>query len=429
MKVAFYTLGCKVNQYETEQMREQFAAYGYEEGSFDQACDVYVINTCTVTTTSDQKSRQMIRRARRTNPAAIVAATGCFVQASHGTGPSLEQADIVTGTDRHIMLVDLVEEYRATHTRLVRVGDAAKQTTVEQGGLTGFRGHTRANLKIQDGCQNYCTYCIIPFVRGPVRSKAPADITQEAAALFANGYKEIVLTGIHITSYGKDTGVALIEALQAANRPAGDLRLRLGSLEPSVLTKDFLTTYARLERFCPHFHLSLQSGCDRTLRRMNRHYTAAQFADAVALARELVPGIELTCDIIAGFPGETEEDFQESLRFVQQIGFLHCHIFGYSARPGTAAAKMPDPIPAAEIRRRCEALAAVAAQSRRQRLTTHLGERTQILIEQEVAPGIYEGLSPHNLPVRVQGNFSKGQSVTVTICNIGTDWCEAEPTT
>lgn len=427
MKVAFYTLGCKVNQYETEQMREQFSAHGYEEGSFDQICDVYVINTCTVTSTSDQKSRQMIRRARRTNPSAIVAATGCFTQAARGIGPGLEQADIVTGTDRNTPMVELVETYLATHTRLIRVGNVAEQTRVELSKLSGFAGHTRANLKIQDGCQNYCAYCIIPFVRGPVRSKAPADIAQEASALCANGYREIVLTGIHITSYGKDTGIPLIEALRAANSPAGSLRLRLGSLEPSVLTRDFLSFYEGLERFCPHFHLSLQSGCDGTLRRMNRHYTAAQFADAVALARELVPGIEFTCDVIAGFPGETKEDFQQSLRFVEQIGFLHCHIFGYSSRPGTAAANMPGQVPAPEIRRRCEALAAVATQSRRKRLAAHLGEHTEILIEQEIEPGVWEGLSPHNLPVRVKGSFSKGQPVATEIYELGTDWCNAEP--
>ena len=346
MKVAFHTLGCKVNQYDSQAMLELFERAGYEAGDFDDVCDVYVINTCTVTGTGDKKSLQAVRRAQRLNPGAEIVICGCLAQRD---GEALLQstgARLVLGTARRGEVVELLEKAVREDTRLCAVTDV-RRAAFEPLLITRHEGRTRATLKIQEGCDRFCAYCIIPYVRGGIRSRAVSDVYEEAARLSAAGYREIVLTGIHLTSYGRDLrdGTDLLGVVRAVHELPGVERIRLGSLEPVIATEAFARALGALPKVCPQFHLALQSGCDSVLRRMRRRYDTAAFRESAAALRAVFPDCALTTDVMSGFPGETETEHRQSLDFCREMAFSRMHVFPYSERAGTPAAEMDGAVP------------------------------------------------------------------------------------
>ena len=340
MRAAFYTLGCKVNQYESQAMEELFRRRGYEIVPPSQEAELYIVNSCTVTSSGDKKTRQIVRRLRREHPLAVVALTGCLPQTDPRAAEELPEADLVLGTRERRTVVEAVEEYLARRQRLVRVLPHEAEEPFEPLEALGDDGHTRAFLKIQDGCTQFCAYCIIPFARGPLRSRELAALREEIAGLAAAGYREVVLTGINLSLYGRELGLRLPDAVEATASVPGIDRVRIGSLEPELLTDEDIARLAAVPQLCGQFHLSLQSGCDATLARMNRHYTAARYREIAGALREKFPGCAITTDVITGFPGETPEEFAETCRFVREMGFAMVHIFPYSVRPGTPAAGM-----------------------------------------------------------------------------------------
>jgi len=365
---AFLTLGCKVNSYETEAIRGMFEAAGYEIVDFKELADVYVVNTCTVTNIADRKSRQMLHQARKRNPEAIIAAVGCYVQAKEEELLNDSSVDLVIGNNRKSEIVRLVEKYISDKNSYNMVVDIDEEKEYEDLHIISTMERTRAFIKIQDGCNRFCSYCIIPYVRGRVRSRDEEDILAEINKLAGMGYKEFVLTGIHISSYGTDGKIKkednddmpLAKLIKAISVIPGVERIRLGSLEPRIITEAFVKEMAGVKQFCPHFHLSLQSGSDSVLMRMNRKYTAEEYEEKVRLIRKYFDIPAFTTDVIVGFPGETEEEFKETLDFVQRIGFSHIHVFKYSKREGTIAAKMPNQIPEAIKQQRSNELISVA---------------------------------------------------------------------
>ena len=343
--VAFCTLGCKVNQYETDAMEELFQKSGYAIRDFHEAADVYVINTCTVTNMADRKSRQMLHRARKKNPDAVIVAAGCYVQASAETIEADTAMDLIVGNNRKGQIVDMVEEFMERHNRAVNLIDINHTSDYETLGITRVSEHTRAYIKIQDGCNQFCSYCIIPYARGRVRSRKAEEIIAEVSGLAAAGYKEIVLTGIHISSYGTDFGnIGLADLVERLAAVKGIERIRFGSLEPGIVTEEFVRRLTRIPQICPHFHLSLQSGCGETLKRMNRHYTPEDYKQRCELLRKYFDRPAFTTDVIVGFPGETDEEFEATEKFLEEIHFAEMHVFKYSPRKGTRAAKMPDQV-------------------------------------------------------------------------------------
>ena len=357
-KVALHNLGCKVNAYETEAMQELLEKHGYEIVPFQEGADVYIINTCTVTNMADRKSRQMLHKARKMNPDSIVVACGCYVQAKKDDIP--EGIDIVVGNNKKQNIVEILENYekeknqdaqekadeqeKASET-YQEILDINHEKAYEDLHLSTAAEHTRAYIKVQDGCNQFCSYCIIPFARGRVRSRSRDSVLDEVKTLSANGYKEVVLTGIHLSSYGIDCDDNLLSLILAIHEVEGIERIRLGSLEPRIITEEFAQTIAKLPKMCPHFHLSLQSGCNATLKRMNRRYTAEEYYEKCQLLRKYFDNPALTTDVIVGFPGETEEEFAESKAFVDKVDFYETHIFKYSRREGTKAAAMKDQVP------------------------------------------------------------------------------------
>ena len=342
MRIAICTLGCKVNQYETQALERELIARGHTLVDFDGAADAYIVNTCSVTAISDKKSRQMLRRARGQNPDAVVAACGCYAQ-THADDVAALDVDVLAGTNDRTGFLDLVERAAAEKRRIVQLDDALQRRDFEVLPAGGLASRTRAMLKVEDGCVNFCTYCIIPFARGPVRSLPMDEARRQARAVAEQGYRELVVTGIEISSYGQDfrDGTSLIDLLEVVSDAAPELRLRLGSLEPRTITEAFCARAAKLPNLCPHFHLSLQSGCDATLKRMNRRYDTARYAESCALLRGCFDDPAITTDLITGFPEETEEEFAETLAFIERCAFADMHIFPYSVRPGTKAAAMP----------------------------------------------------------------------------------------
>lgn len=340
-KVAFHNLGCKVNAYETEAMQQMLQARGYEIVSFDEPADVYIINTCTVTNIADRKSRQMLHRAKKMNPQAIVVAAGCYAQAAGEKLAADGAVDIVVGNNRKKDIADILEEYVQSH-EACHLLDVAHAPEYETLSITGTAEHTRAYIKVQDGCNQFCSYCIIPYARGRIRSRALPDVLKEVGTLAKNGYQEIVLTGIHLSSYGKEKkdGIGLLQLIEAVHEVEGIRRIRLGSLEPRIITEEFAEKISALPKICQHFHLSLQSGCNETLKRMNRHYTAEEYYEKCLLLRRYFDHPALTTDVIVGFPGETEEEFAETCAFLEKVKFYETHIFKYSRRRGTKAAGM-----------------------------------------------------------------------------------------
>lgn len=399
--VAFITLGCKVNIYETEGMKRIFEEVGYEVVPPDCAADVYVINTCTVTHLSERKSRQMIRRAKRINPRAIIAAVGCYSQIAPEEALAVDGVNLVIGNNHKHEILELVEQ-AGLETKKVLVSERRELNNYEDLKVECYTGHTRAFLKIQDGCDQFCSYCIIPIARGKIRSRNPDSIIDEAKALADKGFCEIVLTGIHITSYGRDIkGATLLDIIYELGRIESIKRIRLGSLEPLYMSSDIVRKMAQTEKLCPHFHLSLQSGCDETLKRMNRKYTTAEYEEIVAIIRDTFTDAAITTDIMVGFPGETEEEFEQTCNFVNRIGFSQAHIFKFSERKGTKAADMPDQIPPFEKDRRSKILSEICEKSKEQYRAAYIGRNMDVLFEQKRGK-LWEGLTTNYIPVQVK---------------------------
>ncbi len=421
MKIAFYTLGCKVNQFETGALERLMTDRGHALVPWEEAADAYVVNTCTVTATSDKKSRQCIRGIRSKHPEAVVAVCGCMGQNNPEAAVALD-VDIVAGSDDRQGLVRLLEEAVDTRARAVAVSDAAAHTVFERLPAGEFSGRTRALLKVQDGCENFCTYCIIPHVRGPARSLPPDEAAAEAARLAAEGYREIVITGIEISSYGRDLDEPqnLGALAETVCRAAPALRVRLGSLEPRTVTEAFCRTLSQLSQVCPHFHLSLQSGCNETLRRMGRRYDTQMYAQALARLRQFFPHCAITTDLIVGFPGETAEAFARTMTFVEQCGFADMHIFPYSRRTGTPAADMPGQVTRQEKKNRTAAVAALAEQMTRAYLASCVGQEMRVLVEEQTgdtAGGHAENYMPvvcHGAPEALRGQVCKVRIVDAT---------------
>ena len=403
MRAAFFTLGCKVNQYETEVLAQRFAGAGYTVvPGHAPGCDVYVIGSCTVTAEGDRKTRQTVRRLRRENPGAVIVLTGCYPQAFPEEAAAITEADIITGARGNAALPQLVERFLQERERIVSIIPHEKGEGFEACSAADFGVRTRAFLKIQDGCDNWCSYCIIPAARGPVRSKPMPDLQKELRDLAAAGYREVVLTGINLSNYGREWGLHLSDAVLAAAEVPGIRRVRLGSIEPDLLTPREIERLAEgcRGKLCPQFHLSLQSGCDATLRRMNRHYDTAQYRAVAEAVRRHFPGAALTTDMMVGFPGETAADHEESLCFAREIGFARIHGFAYSRRPGTRADTMPDQVDPAEKKRRCAELISVAEELRRTALTAMIGKTEPVLFEQRGRLGL-TGYTPNYTPVTV----------------------------
>lgn len=395
-KVASHALGCKVNQYESEAIAELFAQKGYEIVDIDEWADIYIINTCTVTNFGDKKSRQLIRKVKRQNPEAVVAAIGCYAQTAPDEIKNIEGVNLIIGTKGRKDIVDLVESYVPEMGVVSTVGQIAKEREFEHLTISKLADRTRAYLKIQDGCSQFCSYCIIPYARGPIRSRDPEDIMDEVKVLAENGFKEIILTGIHVASYGKDLkGVTLLDVIKRVQEQEGIERIRFSSVEPNIVTEEFASELSKLDKVCDHFHLSLQSGCDATLRRMNRKYTSEEYAESVALLRKVFDHPAITTDVIVGFPGETEEEFAQTVGFLDRIQFFEMHIFKYSKRAGTRAAVMshqvPDPV---KTTRSAELLAMEKEQSKQFR-THYVGREAEVLLEETKEIGGTEYLLGH----------------------------------
>ena len=386
-KAALHNLGCKVNAYETETMQEMLEKAGYEIVPFREGADIYIINTCTVTNIADRKSRQMLHRARKMNPDAIVVAAGCYVQAQAEKEEVDPCIDIVLGNNRKKDLIAVLEEYRqkkAGGECLEEVEDISRTREYESLSLTRPGDHTRAYIKVQDGCNQFCTYCIIPYARGRVRSREIDDVIREVRALAENGYREVVLTGIHLSSYGIDFDGErhLLELIRAVHRVDGICRIRLGSLEPGIITEEFAQALAALPKMCPHFHLSLQSGCDATLKRMNRRYTSGEYEEKCRILRKYFDRPALTTDVIVGFPGETEEEFRQSMEFVDKVDFYETHIFKYSRREGTKAAVMEDQISEQVKAKRSALMISLGERKRQAYEESFIGSEVEVLVEE-----------------------------------------------
>ena len=393
-KAALHNLGCKVNAYETEAMQELLEQSGYEIVPFEEGADVYIVNTCTVTNMADRKSRQILHRARKMNPDAVVVAAGCYVQAK---AENIDDSiDIVIGNNKKQDLIQILDEYwrkkaedRQVSREILDIGHTAEYESLH---LSKTAEHTRAYIKVQDGCNQFCSYCIIPYARGRVRSRAREEVVREVETLAENGYKEVVLTGIHLSSYGIERGDNLLSLILAVHEVAGIQRIRLGSLEPRIITEEFVKTIAGLPKICPHFHLSLQSGCNATLKRMNRKYTAEEYFEKCELLRMYFSDPALTTDVIVGFPGETEEEFAQSRVFVDKVNFYETHIFKYSKRAGTKAAEMKNQVPEEIKAARSSELLALGRQKERAYEEKLIGRTVEVLIEEraEREDGIYQ---------------------------------------
>lgn len=414
--MSIYTLGCKVNQYESEAVSSLFEQNGYEVVSFDQNSDVYIINTCTVTNLSDRKSRQAIRKAKKTNPDSIVAVMGCYAQTSSEDVLKIPGVNLVIGTKDRNKILEYVDRLEAGECRINAVDNIMTSRSFEELKVNTYKERTRAYLKIQEGCSQFCSYCIIPYARGPIRSRKPQDIIDEVRELSQHGFTEIVLTGIHLASYGKDQKTTdLLDIIQKLNGIEGIQRIRLGSIEPTTITEEFVRAAADMPKLCPHYHLSLQSGCDSTLKAMNRKYTSEEYGESVALLKRYIPDVALTTDIMVGFPGETEEDFVKSLEFAEKMGFAKIHVFKYSPRKGTPAAEAANQIAPGIKETRSEQMLALSDRLEEQYLMNFMGREMEVLYEQELhdKKGYIEGLTKNYIRVAAEG----GQEITGKIVN------------
>ena len=388
-KAALHNLGCKVNAYETEAMQELLEQAGYQIVPFEEQADVYIINTCTVTNVADRKSRQMIHRARKRNPGAVIVAAGCYVQTKDTAGLDAD-IDIVIGNNKKKEIAKVLEDYfqeKGAGAKKIERVDIGHTSEYEDLTVSHTAGHTRVFLKVQDGCNQFCSYCIIPYARGRVRSRSREEVVAEVRRLAERGYKEVVLTGIHLSSYGTDIGDDLLSLILSVHQVEGICRIRLGSLEPGIITEEFARTLSECPKFCPHFHLSLQSGCDATLKRMNRRYDTAQYEEKCQILRKYFQDPALTTDVIVGFPGETEEEFEASRAFVDRINFYETHIFKYSRREGTRAAVMDGQIPDSVKTQRSALLLELGQKKQWEYEEKLLGTAREVLMEESVVIG------------------------------------------
>lgn len=425
-KVAFHTLGCKVNQYETEAMEEMFEKKRYKVVPFSDKADVYVVNTCTVTNVADKKSRQMLSKAKKNNPNAVIVAVGCYAQMAKEKLKEDASIDLVIGSNNKNKVADLVEEYLNEGNLIDIVEDIEKVSVYEDIWITNVKDKTRAYIKIQDGCNQFCSYCIIPYTRGRIRSRDEKSIVQEVLNLADKGYKEIVLTGIHIASYGKELEASgLIDLLTKVNNIKGIERIRIGSLEPTLINKEFIEKLVQLKKVCPHFHLSLQSGCDSTLKRMNRKYTTNEYFESVKLIRHYYKHPAITTDIIVGFPGETEEEFNCTLEFIKKVKFNSIHVFKYSKREGTPAAKRHDQVDPSKKNIRSNDLISLQEIIKKEVLTDLIDTKVDVLFEEQLVENgncYYTGLTDNYCKVKVKSNQDlNNKLLTVQIIDIEDD--------
>lgn len=425
-RAAFYTLGCKVNQYETEAMIESFEKSGYEIVDYSEYADVYIINTCTVTNMGDRKSRQIIRKARDRNPEALVAVVGCYSQIAPGEVLEIPEVSLVVGTDERSRIVELVEYAMEKKEKLNMVSDIMKVREFEDMPIKNYKNRTRAFLKIQEGCDQYCTYCIIPYARGHIRSRKPDSIMAEVKELAESGFREIVLTGIHVASYGKDLGnTSLIDIIENVHKIDGIQRIRMSSVDPGIMTDRFIERLSRLPKICRHFHLSLQSGCDETLKRMNRKYTTGEYRSIVAKLREVFADVAITTDLIVGFPGETEEEFQKTVDFIEEIAFSSMHVFKYSQRSGTPAAKYSNQIKPQVKDARSKVVTAIARKNEEKFKKAFIGRSIPVLYEHAIDDGqlLFEGLTDNYIRVVSESQEDiKGKIIETALMELKEDY-------
>ena len=427
--VAFITLGCKVNQYETNAMAQKFLEKGYQileenDENVEEKPDVCIINTCTVTNMSDRKSRQMLRRMKEKNPDTVVVAVGCYAQVAKEELSKIPEIDLVLGNNEKVEIVKYVEEYLKENVKNIDIEDVMQSRKFSDFGNITFSEKTRAVIKIQDGCDRFCSYCIIPYARGRVRSRKPESIISEISEIAKKGIKEVVITGIHIASYGKDYAMSkdekiknyrLIDLLEKINEIEGIERIRLGSIEPLLITEEFVERLEKLEKICHHFHLSLQSGCDETLKRMNRRYTTEQFKTIVELLRKTYKDVNLTTDIIVGFPGETEEEFTKTYEFLKEIKFYKMHVFKYSPRKGTKAAVMKNQVPGDIKEERSKKLIELSNENEFQYNSTYIGKNVKVLFEEEKV-GVYKGHTQNYIMVYCKSNEMLDNKIKTVNC-------------
>ena len=426
MRYAIYTLGCKVNQYETQAMEQILTGRGHEEGDFSEVCDCYIINTCTVTAVSDKKSRNIIRRVRKLNPNAVIGVCGCYAQVDPGAVKALD-VDVLVGTSGREEFLRQLEQAVTEKTRYACVDDALRRREFEVLPAGGMAARTRALIKVQDGCVNFCTYCIIPYARGPLRSLPLQKALEQAIQCAEAGYKELVITGIEISSWGVDfkNGSKLQHLLAALCEAVPQCRIRLGSLEPRTVDEEFCQTLSQYPNLCPQFHLSLQSGSDTVLQRMHRKYDTARYLESVQLLNRYFPGCAVTTDLIVAFPGETEEEFAESLDFMRQCRFAMVHVFPYSRRDGTPAAKMPGQHPNAVKEARSAAASQVAAELETEFEEAMIGQTVPVLFEQ-VEHGLFTGHAPNYIKVFAEGQDLQNQVLSVRITDVYRDGVKGE---
>jgi threonylcarbamoyladenosine tRNA methylthiotransferase MtaB len=423
MKVAFCTLGCRVNQYESEAMTEKFLRENYEVASYDSYADVYVINTCTVTNMGDKKSRQMISRARRQNPDAVIAVVGCYSQIAPEEVSKIAGVDVVLGTRNKGDIIYWVNRAREERAQMVEVNDVLRNNVFEELNIEEYQTKTRAFLKIQDGCNRFCSYCLIPFARGAVCSKKPEKVMEEVKELAKNGFKEIILSGIHTASYGADLEgkITLVDILEDIEKVEGIERIRIGSIDPTFFTEGVVERITALKKLCPHFHLSLQSGCDETLKRMNRHYTSEDYKEVVEVLRKHMPDVSITTDIIVGFPGETQEEFNTTYEFLKEIKLSKMHIFKFSPRKGTRAAEMKDQINGDIKEQRSAKLIDLSSKNEAGFMEKFIGREMEVLYEQihNGEADKYEGYTPNYIKV-VSGSSKdiEGEIVNTKLLSI-----------
>lgn len=426
MKVKFYTLGCKVNQYESQAMSEALGEKGYETVTDDTA-DIFIINSCTVTAFADKKTRQAVRCFKRNNPQSVVVLTGCMPQAYPENSKALMEADIVIGNKNNCDLPFILENFFKNRERVFKVEEHLKGDNFRTSKITGFDERTRAYIKIQDGCNRFCSYCIIPYSRGRVRSKPIEELKAELEALSKNGYKEVVLVGINLSSYGQDIGRTFPEAVKCADNTEGILRVRLGSLEPDHLTDSVIDELAACKKLCPQFHISLQSGCNNTLKRMNRHYSAEEYRDLCVKLRKSFKDCTITTDVMVGFAGESEEDFEESLEFVKEIAFEKVHVFPYSVRKGTRAEKFDGQLDMKTKEERCRIMIEETDRIRREFFKKQIGKVYPVLFETTDNDGYLAGHTANFIPIKtIAPEEFRGKMKKVIIKDFSNDFCIGE---
>lgn len=413
MKAGIATLGCKVNQYESQVMMDMLSAHGFEPIAKGETADVFIVNSCTVTGTSDKKVRQTLRRARRENPNAVMVLTGCMPQAFPEACEAIDEADIIIGNSNRGALLEYIEKFMNTHQRIIDIIPHSKNYSSETS-FSGMNERTRAYIKIEDGCNRFCTYCIIPYARGRVRSRSLDEILEESVRI-GKHYREIVLVGINLSSYGSDIGTNLLEAVKTASSANGIERVRLGSLEPDLTTDELIDGLAAEPKFCPQFHLALQSGCDDTLKRMNRHYNTSEFRKVCQKIRSAFENPSITTDIMVGFAGETDEEFAQSLAFAKEVQFARAHVFAYSRRKGTQADLFPNQVDEHEKSRRSEIMIDATAESSEEFLRSQIGRTVQILAEREIEDGVFEGYTENYTPAKIRGKNLNGQIIKAKV--------------